>query len=135
MDLRASLSPRRPLSRAALLVALEGLGLLALGLVYAVRGIVDAPQSRAGTELGALLIGGSGVLLLLLARALAAARAWARSPVVVAQLLGLLTAFSLTQGGLWAVALVVAVLSAGTLQALGSAEAREAFRSGRSPRD
>ncbi|MDP9433678.1 MAG: hypothetical protein M3P93_00135, partial [Actinomycetota bacterium] len=62
MELRAGLSLRRPLSRAALLVVLEGASLLVVGGVYAVRGLVDAPESRAGTLLGAVLIGGAGVL-------------------------------------------------------------------------
>ena len=127
MEVGAVASLRRPLRRAAALVVLEGAGLAAVGLAYAGRAVLGSPESRAGALLGAAIIVGAGVLLVALARALDQRRAWARTPVVVVQLLGLLTAFSLAQGSVWAAAAVAAALSAGTLQALLTAEARTAF--------
>lgn len=109
---------------ATALVALEAAALLGLGVVYAVRGFVGAPESLVGAELGAVLILGLGVLLALVARGLGAARSWARSPALVVQLLAALTAFSLAQGGVWLPALGLAAASLGTLACLLSAPVR-----------
>jgi hypothetical protein len=88
-----------PVTRAALLVALEGTVLVALGVAYAVAGLRADVESRSGAELGALLIAGSGVLLLLVARGLQRRRGWARSPAVAVQLLTVLTGLSLVPTG------------------------------------
>ena len=114
-----------PLSRAALLVALEGLALVVLGVVYAVAGLRGDAESRTGAELGALLIAGSGALLLLVARGLHRRRGWARSPAVAVQLLAFLTGLSLTPTGVAPAAFLTMAVAATVLYALFSGQARE----------
>jgi hypothetical protein len=112
---------------AAVLVALEGLVLLLTGIGYALAGVAGAAESTAGAELGALLIAGVGVLLLLAARGLLRRRRWARSPVVVVQLLAVPVGMSLLSAGVWPPAVVLLGLVAGTLGALASPQGRAAF--------
>jgi hypothetical protein len=117
-----------PLSRASLLVALEGLGLLALGGVYAVAGLRADARSVAGAELGAVLIAGSGVLLLLVARGLLRRRRWSLAPALAVQLLALLTALSLMSTPLAGAATAVALLAAVVLYLLLSGPSRGELR-------
>ena len=112
------------LTRAALLVALEGVVLVVLGLTYAVAGLRADAESRVGAELGALLIVGSGVLLLLVARGLHRRRGWARSPAVAVQLLTFLTGLSLAPTGIAPAAFVAMAVSAVVLYSLLSSQAR-----------
>jgi hypothetical protein len=109
--------------RAAALVAVEGLALLAAAAVYVVRAAAGDAESTAGSGVGALLLAGCGVLLVLGAAALAARRRAVRSPLVVAQLLFALTALSLLQT-LPAVAVAVLVVTGAVLYLLATAEAR-----------
>lgn len=117
-----------PAPRAGLLVALEGLVLVGLGIVYAVAGVLGDAQSIVGAELGAGLIAASGGLLLLLARALARRRGWARSPVVVVQVLVLLTGLSLLPTGVWPAAVAAMALAVLVLYQLATPGGRQAFR-------
>jgi hypothetical protein len=91
----------RPLAssagRAAALVGLEGAALVVAGAGYAVRSLTAGAASVAGSQVGALLMAGSGALLLVVARGLLRRRRWALSPAVVVQLLLGLTAVSLLQ--------------------------------------
>ena len=112
------------LTRAALLVALEGVVLVVLGLVYAVAGLRADAESRVGAELGALLIAGSGALLLLVARGLHRRRRWAFAPAVAVQLLTFLTGLSLAPTGIAPAAFVAMAVSAVALYSLFSGEAR-----------
>jgi hypothetical protein len=109
-------------------VAVEGAVLVVLGVVYGVLGVTEQARTRAGAELGALLIVATGALLVLLARALDRRRTWARSPVVVVQLLTLLTGLSLMPTGIAPAALVAMALAIVVLYALATEEAREALR-------
>ena len=117
-----------PVRRAALLLGLEGVALGLLGVGYAVAGVVGEPASLAGTLVGAVLIVGWGVLLVLLGRLVGQVRRWARSPAVVVQLLGLIIGVQLAQLGLWLAALPTAVLAGAVLYQLATPEARIAFR-------
>ena len=90
-----------PVARAALLVALEGLALLLLGLVYGGAGVVGDPFDRTATLLEAGMAVLAGVLVLLVARGLGEVRGWARSPAVVVQLLALPVGYGLVQGRVW----------------------------------
>jgi hypothetical protein len=119
---------RSAIRRAAAAVAVEGIVLVVLGVLYGALGVTQQAQTRAGAELGALLIVGTGVLLLLLARALDRRRPWARSPVVVVQLLALLTGLSLMPTGIAPAALVAMALAIVVLYALATQEARDALR-------
>jgi hypothetical protein len=113
-----------PLSRAALLVGLQGAGLVGLGGVYAVAGLQADARSVAGAELGAVLIAGSGVLLVLVARGLLRRRRWALAPALAVQLLALLTALSLMSTPLAGAATAIALLSAVVLYLLLSGSSR-----------
>lgn len=109
-------------------MALEGLVLVALGVVYAVAGVLGDAESLAGAELGAALIAASGTLLVLIARALTRRRAWARSPAVVVQVLAVLTGLSLLPTGVWPAAVGAIAVAVLVLYQLATPEARQQFR-------
>ena len=113
--------------RAALLVALEGVLLVGLGVVYAAAGVLGQPEDRAGTVLAGAIVVAVGGLLLLVARALDRARGWARSPAVVVQLFALPVGYGLAQNRLWPAAVVVLGLSVAVLLQLAAPDARAAF--------
>jgi hypothetical protein len=112
---------------AAVLVAVEGLVLLVTGVGYALAGALGDAESVAGAELGAALIAGCGVLLLLAARGLLGHRRWARAPVVVVQLLAVPVGVSLLSAGVWAPAVLLLALAGATLAALASRPGRAGF--------
>jgi hypothetical protein len=116
-----------PVTRAALLVAAEAVVLVVLGLVYAVAGLRAGAQSRVGAELGAVLIVGSGLLLLLVARGLRRRRDWARAPTAAVQLLAFLTGLSLAPTGVAPAAFASMALAAVVLHQLFCAPARAEF--------
>jgi hypothetical protein len=105
-------TPRRTGVRAALgslsklavaasaLVALESLVLIGLGVLQLVRGFGGDIDDPLRAEFGAVLGLFGGICLALAARALAAGRRWARSPILVAQLLSLPVAVALIQNDL-----------------------------------
>lgn len=115
------------MSRAALLVALEGAALAVLGLGYGVAGVVGEPFDRLATmlEAGFTVVIGAG--LVLVARALLAAKRWARSPAILAQLLALPVGVGLVQGRVWYAAVPVLLLAVAVLVHLATPSARAAF--------
>ena len=113
--------------RAAVLVALEGVGLVGVGSVYAVAGVVGQPEDRVGAELGALIVAVVGLFLLVVARGLDRQRPWSRAPAVTVQLFALPVGYGLAQGRVWAAAVVVVGLAVAVLLTLASSEARRAF--------
>ena len=119
--------------RAAALVGLEGVLLVLLGLGYALAGLLGEPSDRLGTELGALIVVATGLLLLPVARGLDRRRRWARSPAVVVQLFALPVGYRLAQGQDWLAAAVVLGLAVAVLLQLAAPEARLAFED-RDPR-
>jgi hypothetical protein len=116
-----------PVVRAALLVALEGVVLTVLGVVYGAAGVVGDPFDRTATLLQGGLVVLLGGLLLLVARGLARVRGWARSPAVVVQLLALPVGVGLVQGREWLAAVPVLALAASVLWCLATPAARLAF--------
>ncbi|MBC7375035.1 MAG: hypothetical protein H7323_13690 [Frankiales bacterium] len=122
MDLSSSVT------RAAVLVAAQGLALMALGTAYGVAGAVGDPFDRAATLLEAGLAVLAGSVLLLVARGLQGVRGWSRSPAVVLQLLALPVGAGLVQGGIYYAAVPVLGLAGGVLYQLATPEARLAFR-------
>ncbi len=118
-----------PVRRAAVLLAVEGAVVAALGASYAVVALIGEPLSLAGALVGAVLLVAAGAVLVLLARAVDRVRRWARSPAVVVQLLGLLIGVQLAQLKLWAPAVPTLLLSGAVLYQLATPEARIAFRS------
>jgi hypothetical protein len=115
-------------SRAALLVAVEGLALTVLGLAYGTAGVLGEPFDRTATLLEAAFTVLAGGLVLLVARGLWQVRGSARSPAVVVQLLALPVGVGLAQGRVWIAAVPVLGLAAAVLYQLATPEARLAFR-------
>jgi hypothetical protein len=109
-------APRTVLA-AAVVVALEAAALVLLGLVEAVRTAVSDAGSPLLALATAAMAVAAGMLLGWLARSLAGLRRWARSPVVVVQLIALPVGWTLavTNGrpllGLPVLAMAVAVLA------------------------
>ena len=115
-------------TRAALLVALEGVALALLGLAYGAAGVLGEPFDRTATLLEAAFAVLAGALVLLVARGLVQVRGWARSPAVVVQLLALPVGAGLVQGRVWVAAVPVLGLACAVLYLLATPEARLAFR-------
>ncbi len=115
-------------TRAAVLVGVEGAALTVLGLGYGVAGVVGEPFDRAATLLEAGFAVLAGVLVLLVARGLDQVRGWSRSPAVVLQLLAVPVGVGLVQGQVWYAAVPVLGLAGAVLYCLATPEARLAFR-------
>ncbi|SDN69261.1 hypothetical protein SAMN04487981_106207 [Streptomyces sp. cf386] len=121
--------PRR-LTYAAVLTALEGLGLAVGGLWVLVRGLTGDPDDRQqAVTLGVTLVV-LALLPLLAARGLFAQRSWSRGPSVITQILALPVAYSLLQAdsiaipagiaiAVVAIATLVFLVNPATTQALG----------------
>ncbi|MBJ7358406.1 hypothetical protein [Nocardioides sp.] len=103
------------LTVSAALTALEGAALL----VYAVLELANVNADRASVAVtSAVFFAITGGGLVLCAAGLARARSWARSPVVVAQLITVLTAWSFVGGETTWVAAVLATVSVAVLVCL-----------------
>lgn len=120
------------MNRVPLLVAGAGLALLE-GLVllgYAVLEVAHATSGRVGPAVSTsaffAVLGGA---LVACAYGLWQVRSWARSPVVVVQLITLLTAWSFVGGDTTVVAVVLAVVSVSTLVCLLHPRSLEALGS------
>jgi threonine/homoserine efflux transporter RhtA len=97
-----------PLLVAASLAALEGLLLLG----YAVAEVASLDRDRVAVALTtAVFFTAYGVLLVACAWALSRGRSWARSPVVLAQLIQLGLAWSFRGGDTTAAAVAIAVVA------------------------
>jgi hypothetical protein len=97
-------TPNRAVSQvtgrvAAGIVAGQGVAVLAAAAFLTVRGLGRDAADRTGAELGALLVGLAGAALVVAARGVWRHRRWARSPVVVLELLCLPVAWGLLQSG------------------------------------
>ncbi len=88
--------PRR-LTLAAVLAALEGVGLLAGGIWMAVLAVTGEPDDRQQAVTGGVTLVVLALLPLLAARGLFARRGWSRGPAVITQLLALPVAYNLLQ--------------------------------------
>jgi hypothetical protein len=126
-DLPAHRSPQ--LALLAALVALQGAGLLVIAGFYTAGLVSDAAADQAGTAYAAAMSVFLGLGVLWAARGLLRRRPWARSPVLVVQVLMALVGAGpsgLLYGGMWYVGLGVlvwAVVVAVLLFAPGAAPA------------
>lgn len=115
-------------TRAALLVAVEGALLTVLGLGYGVAAVAGDPFDRAATLLAAGIAVLGGILVLLMARGIGRAAGWSRAPAVVLQLLALPVGVGLVQGRIWYAAGPVLGLATMVLYQLATPGARLALR-------
>ena len=102
---------------------MEGIALLASGLWLGVRSLSDDVSNRAGGETGAIVAILVGVGILFLARAMLARKRWARSPVIVLQILFLPVGWGLLQSGRTGYGVPMIVIPLATLIVLGVARA------------
>ncbi|MGW1909237.1 hypothetical protein ACWCQS_00370 [Streptomyces sp. NPDC002076] len=121
--------PRR-LTCAAVLAALEGVALVAVGLLVCVRALTGSPDNRQqAVALGIILVV-LALLPLLAARGLLLRRGWSRGPAVITQIMGLFCAYQLLQAdslaipagiavAVVAVVALVLLVNPATAQALG----------------
>lgn len=114
--------------RAAVLVGLQGAALAGIGVVYAVAAVTGAPQNRAAAELAAAGAVAVGAMMVAFAWALARARRWSRSPVVVLEIIALPVGTGLLQGHQWVPGSLVLAMAACTLYQLATPAGRGAFR-------
>lgn len=113
---------------AAGVAAVQGGSLALLGVGYAVDAVVGHPDNRVAALLTAALSLLAGALFGALARAVNRRRGWARSPLVVLELLALPVGVGLAQGGVWLLAAAVLGSAAVVLYLLATPPARAAFR-------
>jgi hypothetical protein len=107
-----------PLVVAAVVVVVEAAGLLGYAVVTSVQALRGDRSTALGAALLAVLLVAWGAGLLVAARGLWRVRRWARSPVIVSELLLLAVGIPLIQGaGRWVGVLIVA----GAVTALGAA--------------
>jgi hypothetical protein len=101
--------------RAAVLLAVEGVALLVLGIIFTVATATGSPENRGLSYGVAGFAVAGGAVLLLLARAVDRRQGWARSPAVVLQLLAVPVGIGFLQGGHWAAGVPILLVAAATL--------------------
>lgn len=120
--------PRR-LTYAAVLTALEGVGLAVGGVWVLVLGLTGDPDDRQqAVTLGVTLVA-LALLPLLAARGLFALRSWSRGPSIITQILALPVAYSLLQADSIAIpaGIAIAVMAIATLVFLVNPATTEAL--------
>ena len=118
----------RVVTAAAVLAGVQCLALVAIAVLLIVDTIVGSPHSLFGGLGGAALALIAAAVLLVLGFYLAALRRWARSPIVVLQVLWLPVSFSLAfQAGRPAYGGPILVSAIAILLLLATPEARAAF--------
>lgn len=118
----------RVVTAAAVLAGVQGLALVAIAVLLIVDTIVGSPHSLFGGLGGAALALIAAAVLLVLGRYLGALRRWARSPIVVLQVLWLPVSVSLAfQAGRPAYGGPILVSAIAILLLLATPEARAAF--------
>ncbi|HEY2174308.1 MAG TPA: hypothetical protein VGH85_10905 [Mycobacteriales bacterium] len=127
-DARGGPPVPRVVTAAAVLAGVQGLALVAIAVLLIVDTIVGSPHSLFGGLGGAALALIAAAVLLVLGRYLGAVRRWARSPIVVLQVLWLPVSFSLAfQAGRPAYGGPILVSAIAILLLLATPEARAAF--------
>jgi hypothetical protein len=118
----------RAVGLAAVLVALQGAGLLVLAAVSFVETLLGrAGEARGATVIAALALG-AAVALLLVAHGLRGGRRWSRSPAVLTQLLVVPVAVTYVTDGPWWVGVPLLVWAATVLLLVVRPSAGQALR-------
>src|SRR3954454_3708153 len=105
-----------PMARAAAAVLLlQAVLLVVASGILAVEGLRPETVDRLGAEILAAIGVASAVVLALLARGVAGARPWARSPVVVLELIALPIAWTVVQNDKWYAGVPLAVSAVAVL--------------------
>ncbi|WP_234345853.1 hypothetical protein [Streptomyces sp. NRRL F-5755] len=120
---------------AAVLTAVEGLALAALGVYMLVMGLAGSPDSPRQAEMGGLTVLALAALPLVAARGLWLRRRWSRGPSLITQIVAFPVAWTLVNGGgaLIAAGIGLAVVAIAVLALLVNPTATEAL--GIAPRD
>lgn len=113
----------RPLLAGVALLAVEGIALIVSGGFLGVRSLGDDVSDRGGAATGAIVAILAGIGVLALARAMLTRRRWARSPVIVLQILFLPVGVGLLQSGRPEYGVPVILLPLAILITLGMARA------------
>ncbi|MFH8593515.1 hypothetical protein [Streptomyces rimosus] len=136
-DAAAGPSGPRPgrIGAAAVLTAVEGLALAALGVYMLVVGLAGSPDSPRQAEMGGLTVLALAALPLVAARGLWLRRRWSRGPSLITQIVAFPVAWTLVNGGgaLIAAGIGLAVVAIVVLALLVNPTATEAL--GIAPRD
>ncbi len=77
----------RAVRLAGLVAAVEGVGVLVAGGIFAVATVLEPPDSYGRAIFAVVIVVAAGSLLLLIGRGIARVEGWARAPVIVAQIL------------------------------------------------
>jgi hypothetical protein len=112
---------------AALVTAIEAAVLVGFACYVAIATAVSIPDRLPNALVLAGFAAGAGVLLGLLARSLASLRAWARSPIVVVQIVFLPVGVSLVEAGRGVVGAGVLLLAGAVLFLLFTPRSRAAL--------
>lgn len=105
-----------PTARAAAAIVLLQAALLIVGsVVLAVAGFRPETVDRLGAEVLAAIGVASGVALALLARGVAGAQRWSRSPVLVLEIISLPIAWTIVQNDKWFAGVPLGVSAAAVL--------------------
>lgn len=127
-DERPVVSPSRTVLVLAALIAVEGVGLIGVGVFTAIKTAVSKATSVGGALWAAVLAAAFGAVLIWLATAVARHRRWSRSPVVVIQIVLLPVGFSVgIQAHQVPYGVPILVLAVAILALFASPEARGIF--------
>ncbi|MFH8348090.1 hypothetical protein [Streptomyces sp. NPDC018045] len=123
------------LSAAAVLTAVEGVALAALGVYMLIDGLAGSPDSPRQAETGGLTVIALAVLPLVAARGLWLRRRWSRGPSLITQIVAFPVAWTLINGGgaLIAAGIGLALVAIAVLGLLVNPTATEAL--GITPRE
>lgn len=113
---------------AAAVLAVQGVALVIYGGYLVVRPLTAGTTSLASLEVTGVAVLLTGLAFGLLARGVQAGRPWARSPVVVVELLIVPVAIPLVQAGLVLIGAAMLASAAAELLALAAPGARAALR-------
>ena len=112
--------------RLALLLGVEGGALVVIGAAYGVASLTDdSDRPAALAAAGSAVL--TGVLLVLLARGVAAGRGWARGPALTLNVFALPVAALAFQAGTWWVGAPIVLLAGTVLYLFATPDVRARF--------